>query len=328
MGVVAVISGSLAFHASKAGLAFVLGGGTRFADGLAGAFVDNNGYALGTVMVLPLLVAAAQNIDLVYDGRWLKWLRRGAFIAVPLCMFAIVGTYSRGGFVSLAAAAIAFVALQRRPTVAIGGLLAAVAIALLVVPIPKAYVDRLSTIQTYKEQGEESALGRVHFWAVARRMLQENPLGVGLRQYEAAYDKYDFSRGHYGHHRAVHSSHFQVLSELGYPGALIWFSMFLYAGFTCLRVRLRSRDPALDPKVSRFLWTTANGLFVSMLGFLVGGSFLSLALNEITWLTFGMVGALEIVTARAIAEAHAEPVFTVPLAFRAVYAINPRRLSA
>ena len=59
------IGGSLGFHAAKAGLAFIVGGGTRFADGLAGAFVDNNGYALGTVMIMPLLLATAQNIELV-----------------------------------------------------------------------------------------------------------------------------------------------------------------------------------------------------------------------------------------------------------------------
>ena len=76
LGVLAVIAGSLGFHASKAGLAYVLGGGTRFADGLAGAFVDNNGYALATVMIIPLLLATAQNIELIYSGRFLAWVRR------------------------------------------------------------------------------------------------------------------------------------------------------------------------------------------------------------------------------------------------------------
>jgi len=328
VGVVAVIGGSLAFHAAKAGLAFMLGGG-RFADGLAGAFVDNNGYALGTVMVMPLVLAAAQNIELVYDGRWTTWIRRGMFMAVGLCVFAVIGTYSRGGFLSLSAIALVFATLQRRPAAWLGGLVAIVTVLLLVVPLPKAYVDRLQTIQTYKETGEASALGRTHFWAVAIRMVQANPIGIGLRQYEQAYDRYDFSHGHYGSHRAVHSSHMQVLSELGYPGIAIWASLFLYALFACFRVRRRSRDPALDPKTAHFLWTTANGLIVSMVGFLVGGSFLSLALNEITWLTFGMVGALELVAGRALAEPSVEvaPV-DVPLAFRAVQAFPRARLGA
>jgi len=297
-GVIAVISGSLAFHAAKAGLAFVLGGGVRFADGLAGAFVDNNGYALGTVMIIPLLIAAGQGAGFIYNGRWLPWIRRAVWAAVPLCVFAVIGTYSRGGFVSLAAAALAFVMLQRRPVTAVAGLLGAVTIVLLLVPIPRSYLDRLQTIQTYQDTGEESAMSRWHFWAVGLRMVQEHPLGIGLRQYEQAYDKYDFSHGKYGHHRAVHNSHVQVLAEIGYAGAAVWLGMFGFAFHTCFRVRARSRDESLDPQLRRFLWTTANGLLVSMFSFVVGGAFLSLALNDVTWLTFGMVGALGRLAAR------------------------------
>src|ERR1700676_3609793 len=55
----AVLSGSLGFHAAKAGLASVFGGGVRFFDGFAGAFADNNGYAVGMVMITPFLLASA-----------------------------------------------------------------------------------------------------------------------------------------------------------------------------------------------------------------------------------------------------------------------------
>ena len=330
-GVIAVISGSLAFHAAKAGLAFLLGGGTRFAAGLAGAFVDNNGYALGTVMIIPLLIAAGRGAGFIYDGRWLPWIRRGVWVAVPLCVFAVIGTYSRGGFLSLAAASLTFVVLQRRPVRAVAGLLAVVGVLLLIVPIPKSYVDRLQTMQTYKETGEESALSRWHFWAVGLRMVADNPLGIGLRQYEQAYDKYDFSHGRYGPQRAVHNSHVQVLAETGYPGAIVWAGMFVVAFVTCFRVRARSRDESLDPEARRFFFTTANCLIVSMLSFIVGGSFLSLALNDITWLTFGMVGALGRVAAAARpVEVAAVAATSVPqaLAFRALDAYGTREIRA
>jgi putative inorganic carbon (hco3(-)) transporter len=300
LGVVAVIGGSLGFHAAKAGLAYVLGGGTRFADGLAGAFVDNNGYALATVMIIPLLLATAQNIDLVYSGRFLRWIRRGLYLSIPLCMFAVIGTYSRGGFISLAVATLVFAALQDRRLPVFAGLTAVVTIALLVVPIPQSYVDRLQTIQTYNEIGEESAQSRPHFWKVGLQMVSANPLGIGLKQYEAAYDKYDFSYGRYGHKRAVHNSHVQVLAELGYPGAFIWASLFAFAFYACFRARRRAREPHLDPRTSLFLKTTANALIISMAAFVVGGSFLSLAVNDLTWLTFGLVGALDRFAKRAV----------------------------
>ena len=307
LGVVAVIGGSLGFHAAKAGLAYVVGGGTRFADGLAGAFVDNNGYALATVMIMPLLLATAQNLDLVYAGRFQKWIRRAIYASVPLCMCAVIGTYSRGGFLSLACITVVFAALQDRRVPVLGGLAAVVTIALLVVPIPQSYVDRLQTIQTYNEIGEESAQSRPHFWQVGFRMVSANPLGIGLKQYEAAYDKYDFSFGRYGHKRAVHSSHVQVLAELGYPGALIWGTMFLYAFYACFRVRRQSRAPNIEARTARFLKTTANALIISMAGFVLGGSFLSLAVNDLTWLTFGLVAALDRLGKQTVAAAAEMP---------------------
>ena len=321
-GVIGVIGGSLGFHAAKAGLAFVVGGGTRFADGLSGAFVDNNGYALGTVMIMPLLIVTAQNIDLLYDGAYLKWVRRGLYAAVVFCMFAVVGTYSRGGFLSLTGGGLAYVLLQKRRFTVLAAVFAVVSILLAVVPIPDAYLARLQTIQTYKEVGEDSALSRPHFWQVGVRMAADNPFGIGIKQYEFAYDKYDFLHGRFGHKRAVHSSHVQVLAEEGYFGEAVWIGLFLFAFYSCIRVRARSKSDRIDARTAYFLFTSANGLIVSMTGFLIGGTFLSLSLNDLTWLTFGMVAALDRMSARMLAEPAAERLTVaapvVPLAFRVV----------
>jgi putative inorganic carbon (HCO3(-)) transporter len=320
-GVIGVVGGSLGFHAAKAGLAYVVGGGTRFADGLSGAFVDNNGYALGTVMIMPMLVVTAQNVDLLYDGKYLTWIRRAFYGAVVLCMFAVVGTYSRGGFLSLSGAGLTYVMLQKRRFTALASVFAVVTLFLAVVPIPEAYLARLQTIKTYEEVGEDSALSRPHFWKVGVLMAADNPFGIGLKQYEFAYDKYDFLHGRFGHKRAVHSSHVQVLAELGYMGEAVWIGLFALAFFSCIRVRARSRSDHLDPRTAYFLFTTANGLLVSMAGFLIGGTFLSLSINDLTWLTFGMVAALDRMSARMMTEPApqrlvAAPV--VPLAFRVV----------
>ena len=314
-GVIAVIGGSLGFHAAKAGVAFVLGGGVRFADGFAGAFVDNNGYALATVMIMPLLLATAQNVDLVYSGRFLRWIRLGFYLSVPLCGFAVIGTYSRGGFLALGASILVFAALQDRRISAIGGLALVMTIALLVVPIPQSYIDRLQTIQTYNEIGEESAMSRPHFWRVGLDMVSANPLGVGLKQYEEAYDKYDFSYGRFGQARAVHNSHVQVLAELGYPGIAIWSGLFLFGFFACFRVRRMASRPTLDPRTGAFLKTTANALIISMAGFVVGGTFISFAVNDLTWLTFGLVAALDRFAKRAVEAPVPSPVkpATVPV---------------
>jgi len=324
IGVFAVIGGSLGFHAAKAGLAFVVGGGTRFADGLAGAFVDNNGYALGTVMIMPLLLATAQNIERLVpnEGVIRTWVRRGFYLSVPLCMFAVIGTYSRGGFLSLAGALLVYLSLQRRRFTALATLAVVLALVLTVVPLPKSYTDRLQTIQTYKEVGEDSALSRPHFWQVGINMGLAKPFGVGLRQYEAAYDQFDFLHGRFGSKRAVHSAHVQVFAEQGLFGALVWVGLFAWALIACLRIRARSFNDRLSPGDSKLLFTTANALITSIVGFLIGGSFLALALNDVTWLTFGMVAAVDRLSHKLAAEPAHDLVqvrhHEIPLAFRAV----------
>jgi putative inorganic carbon (hco3(-)) transporter len=294
--VMGVIGCSLGFHAAKAGLASMIGGGVRFHDGLAGAFPDNNGYALATVMVMPLVLATAQNME----DRW-RWLRRGLYLWVPLCAITVVSTFSRGGFLALACATLVYVLLQRRRLAALAGLGVVTLLALAFVPVPEGYFDRLNTIQTYDEVEDESALGRLHFWRVAVIMAKNRPFGVGLRNYEAAYDIYDFSNGAFARGRSVHNSHFQVLAELGFPGAMLWVSLFLLAFGLALRVRKRSRRPELDPAEQRFYFTTANALMVSMVGFLVGGSFVASALNDVTWLTFAMVASVDRLSAARVA---------------------------
>ncbi|MDH4062795.1 MAG: O-antigen ligase family protein [Acidobacteriota bacterium] len=294
--VMAVVAGSLGFFAAKAGLLSAIVGGVRFAEGLTGAFTDNNGYALGTVMIMPMLVAVGRNADLLFDGYWSwlnAWARRGFLLAVPLCGLTVISTFSRGGFLAMVAATATYVALDRRRVGLSLGLAVMLIIGVSVAPIPEGYLERLETIRTYQEVDETSAISRPYFWSVAVDMAEANPFGVGLRNFEAAYDTYDRSDGLYGSRRAVHSSHFQVLAELGFIGAFIWTVLFLLAFWLAVRARKLAKRPGLAPESETFLSTVPNCLIASMAGFLVGGSFLSAALNDLTWVTFALVAALD-----------------------------------
>jgi probable O-glycosylation ligase (exosortase A-associated) len=317
LAVIAVVAGSLGFHAAKAGLLSVISGGLRFSDGLAGAFVDNNGYALATVMIMPLLLVVSDNLGLLVPDEYpliLKWVRRGLRIAVLLCMFTVISTFSRAGFLAMIGATLVYVALHRR-RVRLALVLSALVVAgLTLAPLPEGYGDRIETIQTYEEVGDQSALSRPHFWRVAMAMAEAEPLGIGLRNYEYAYDQYDFSHGQFGRGRSVHSSHFQVLAELGYFGAMLWVGQFLVALAISFRIRRQSRTPGLSESSARFLLTLSNGLIASMAGFLVGGSFIALALNDLTWLTFGLVAAADRIASTICAEV-AKP---IPMSVAAV----------
>jgi probable O-glycosylation ligase (exosortase A-associated) len=283
---VAVIAGSLGFHTAKAGLASILGGGTRFGDGLAGAWSDNNGYAIAGAMIVFLLIAIGQNIRN-------RYIRIGFMAAACLTVVTVISTFSREGFLALVAACLTYLLLQRRRLLSALAFGAVLTIGIAVVPTPEGYADRLRTIQTYDEVGDTSALGRLHFWQVAEDMAIDRPFGVGLRNFEAAYDKYDFLDGAFGRRRSVHSSHFQVLAELGFPGAAIWFGLLAYSFWVGLKVRRRALASGLETAEQRFDFTMANALLASQSAFVVGGAFIALALNDLTWITFALFASLD-----------------------------------
>jgi hypothetical protein len=56
----------------------------------------------------------------------------------------------------------------------------------------------------------------------------------------------------------------------------------------------------------------SNALIASMVGFLIGGAFLSAALNDITWLTFGLIASLDRVSLIMCAEARDSAASSVP----------------
>ena len=281
---IAVLSGALGFHATKFGIGFLIRGGARFGEGIGGPYGSNNEFGLAIARIIFLLIATSQNVKS-------RWVRYGFMAAIPLSCFGLVSTFSRGAFLALAAGMFVFVLLQRRRVLSIAAVAAAI-VGSTYMPIPEGYFNRLETIQTYEEVADDSALSRLHFWRVALLVAKDYPSGIGLRNFEWAYDQYDFTGGRYKTHRSVHNSHLQALVEAGYLGAALWVFLFGYAFWTAWRVRRRSKDPTLDAESRRFYLTTSNALMASMTAFVVGGTFGAEVLSDLNWFTFGLVAAL------------------------------------
>lgn len=289
----AIVAGSWAFHGGKAGVMAVIQGGAYYAEGLAGAFGDNNDYALGIVMAMPLMLAVAQGVD--GTTWWGRGVKAAFYGAVPFSAVTVISTMSRGGALAMAVAIGAWLLLQRRGPLLVATGVVVVALLLPFVPMPQGYLERLSTISTETETLDASSRGRLHFWGLALRMAGDHPFGVGLKNYEANYDRYNEGPPEFGTSRAVHSSHFQVLAEVGYLGLLLWLMLFLYAGWRVWRIRrlVHEAGETLDADIARVYRAVTAGLAASMAGFLVGGSFLSMFLNDLTWLSFALVAALD-----------------------------------
>ena len=184
-----------------------------------------------------------------------------------------------------------FLALQRRKFLGLLVLVMLAAGALWFVSTLPGYRERLNTVSVDTE--EASATGRLHFWRVALDISRDWPLGIGLRNFEWMYDRYNFSHGAYGRGRAVHNSHLQVLVETGWLGLFVWVCLFGYAFLAAFRLRRASKDLARPPDERQFSFTLGNALLASMTGFLVGGTFLSMAMNDATWYTFAFAAAAD-----------------------------------
>src|SRR5207247_10482194 len=135
---------------------------------------------------------------------------------------------------------------------------------------PDANCTRIDTIDAKEEDDEAWAEGPVHCWQVAVLMANANPIvGVGHNAYNAAYDGYDVSKGQYGENRSVHSSWLGMLSELGYPGLMVFIMSIAMAFLACWRTR---RLAAALPD-GRDLLYYSLALECSLVAFMVGGSF-------------------------------------------------------
>lgn len=285
---------SLGFEAAKQGWAqlFLNPGATN--NNPHPMLGDNNGMGFGMMMLIPLFVALTQTAN----SRWERHLHR--FFIVGL-LYRGISTYSRGAFLSAGVLGLLMFTRSGKKvralvvTVALGAAVASV--------MPDAFWDRMNTITVDENQERESSsAGRLYFWEVATYMAEARPWqGVGFNAYRMAFPKYDRSGGGWGDDRAVHSAWFGVLSEMGYPGLVIFVSVIGTTLVACGRMRRRSLQ--LPPAQQAPMRAYATALQVSLVVYCVGVTFLNGQYNEMFWHFVALSIALEMILARALAAA-------------------------
>jgi probable O-glycosylation ligase (exosortase A-associated) len=293
--VILTIAFSLAFESAKQGwVQLILNPGGTNTNELP-FLGDNNGVAVGMLMLVPLLIALARSAT----RRWERWLH--LFLSVGV-LYRALSTYSRGGF--LAAGALGFTFLLRSPRRLRAFAGAALAAAITLSVMPDQFWNRMQTIEV--EDGQErdrSSAGRLHFWDVAIDMAEDYPIGVGVNGFTQAYDRYDTSDGAFGRARSVHSAWFGMLAELGFPGLMLFVAIISMAWMAASRARrLAGRD-----LISKELGDFGAALEMSLVVFAVGGSFVPFQYTEMLWHVVGLTMAVHFLTARQMAEHMARP---------------------
>jgi probable O-glycosylation ligase (exosortase A-associated) len=223
--------------------------------------------------------------------KWEQFLDRFFIAGV---VYRGISTYSRGGF--LAAALVGAFSLWRaKHKIRTVVLVVLVAWGISAV-MPQRFWDRMESITASEEERDASSSSRLYFWGLAAEMADDHPIfGVGFNGYRYAYDDYDVTGGLHGGSRTVHSSWFGVLSELGYPGIVLFVGILAGAVHSCHRIRTEARAHGLNNIV-----IYANQIQISVLVFMLGGTFLSAQYLELLWHVVGLTITLDNIHRRTV----------------------------
>lgn len=258
---------SIGFYGVKGGIFTLLSGGQNRVWGPYGSYIEgNNEIGLALILTIPLMYYLRLHTPNV-------WIKRGLLLMMVLSAAAALGTQSRGAL--LAICAMAAVLWVRLPKKFIGAIvLIAVAFAL-VAFMPESWETRMRSIGDY--QSDSSAMGRINAWMMAVNLANDRPIGGGFSIItDALFARY--APNPFDVH-AAHSIYFQVLGEHGYPGLLL----YLLLGFMALRMAGQVRKLTRGVPEDRWIFDLVGMCQVSLIGFAVGGAFLSLAYFDLPY---------------------------------------------
>ncbi len=262
-----VAIGSMALLGIKGGVFTVLNGGGFRVYGPPGSFIeDNNAFALAVVMTIPMV----RFLQLQLQG---YWARHAMTVVMLLCAASALGSYSRGGFIAIAA--MTLVLWWRGKSRLIGAIVLTVFALGLITFMPVEWADRMSSITSYEE--DSSAMGRISAWWTAWGIAFDYPFGVGFDA--ARPELFAMYSPYAGISRAAHSNYFQVLGNHGFIGLalFLWIWIATWRSASWLR-----RHAAAIPQAK---WCVELGAMcqVSLVGYMAGGAFLSLAYFDLPY---------------------------------------------
>ena len=270
---------SIGFLAAKgAAFTFVTLGQYRV-QGLANTVLeDNNHFGIAVAAILPMILYLRAE-----SAR--PWVRRGLIALFCLAIVAIIGTHSRGAFLSLIAFGGFFWVRAKHKFAILAGL------SLILIPtiafMPGKWAERMSTIGEATQ--DASFMGRVDAWVINYKLAVENPVtGAGLRnsyQKEIA-QSVDIERAERA--KAAHSIYFEVLGGSGFVGLVIYLGLFAAAFISAWRIYLSRTNERLAPWKWRFAYYAQMSIFV----FALGGASTSMEMWDGYLIVMALVSAL------------------------------------
>jgi probable O-glycosylation ligase (exosortase A-associated) len=262
-----VVVGSIGFYGVKGGLFTLVTGGAYLVWGPFSTFIEgNNELALALIIITPLF----RFLQLQMTS---KWGKRAITAAILLCVAASLGSHSRGALLAMAAMGATLWWYGGRQLSILLGMLLVATVALMF--LPEHWFARMSTISDY--QSDASAMGRINAWWMAWNLASDRFFGGGFEIYDL--DTFALYAPDPADVHAAHSIYFQVLGEHGFVGLFLFLTLWFLAWRNAGRLRKEGQ------KAPHTQWLSDLGAMcqVSLVGYAVGGAFLSLAYFDLPY---------------------------------------------
>lgn len=262
-----VAAGSLAVLGVKGGIFTVMSGGGYRVYGPPGTFVeDNNEFAVALIMTIPLLRFLQMQLANA-------WGRRLMGVGTLLCAASAIGSQSRGALLGISAMGLM---LWFRGTNRLRNGIGFIFFAFLVFSLmPDNWHQRMETIETYKE--DKSAMSRISAWWCAWNLAWHYPVGTGFNAVRP--ELFQLYSPTPDLVQAAHSIYFQILGHHGFIGLIIYITL----GVLCWRTGTWLRQHGGEVPESKWCADLGSLCQVSLVGFFVGGAFLSLAYFDLPY---------------------------------------------
>lgn len=276
-----VVTMSIGFYGIKGGIWTVLGGGGGRVWGPYGSMIeDNNALGLALVMLIPFMYFLHQ-----VNSR--RLVRLGLVACIGITCFSILGSQSRGALLALIAMAF-FLALKGKRPIQMSLLMGTLLVSAILF-MPESWSGRMGTIQTYEQ--DASAMSRIYTWKVMWNLALDRPLVGGgfASDNPAVFALYapsvDGVSG-VGGPLVAHSIYFQAVGEHGFPGLLLYLLLGI---FTWRKASKIAEQTKTDPEFGAWVPVLMRMVQVSLVGFAVGGAFLSLVYFDLPYYIVGYV---------------------------------------
>lgn len=260
---------------------------------------DSNGTAalLGPALILLIYFAWFGN----------KYVKFVAAICGAVIANGIVLLNSRGSFLAILAGAVVMISYMLFSRYQMAGqrvmaiLLIVAGLGGTVAVTDDAFWERMGTLREVTAEESDSrdrgGAHRVEFWLATFDIMQDYPLGVGVRGYNLVSSRYiDPSLTDGGKARkSVHSSWFQVLAEIGWPGPLLVLAMLI----SCFRLSARTKRYLIErQQYERYYKVVA--LETALIVFLISATFINRIRAELLyWLIMFLCCGANILYLRA-----------------------------